>query len=416
MRVRGVVVVAAMAGTFFWPTAADAAVITCDGRRATIVGTSQDEVITGTPRSDVIAARGGSDTVYGRGGNDRICGGYGADRLNGGPDDDRLNGGMDRISETDEETSRTGDTLRGGSGSDRLVPGRDTRPADDIGFDAIVWDTSPRKVRIDMAAGIATGNGRDSFDSRAAWVIGSPFGDTIEGSNGRDRIDGDRGSDVISGRRGNDRIVTDRGTGETGGRDVVSGGRDDDQITSGAGRDYVHGGRGDDVIDDFGRSSDRLYGGKGRDFLIGQLWTGEKPQVLWGGPGVDRVSLFTTALNPAASASEGTWNIASGRLVFELDQPVVATVGSFRDADLSSYGTTWVVRGTDHADNLNAAGTAGTTFRTLGGDDSFFGSASDDVFDGGPGTDHSLGMGVGDDTCISVEQDDQPADCETVLP
>jgi hypothetical protein len=58
-------------------------------------------------------------------------------------------------------------------------------------------------------------------------------------------------------------------------------------------------------------------------------------------------------------------------------------------------------------------GGAGTTFDGLAGDDTFRGSDYDDTFDGGPGQDHSLGMGDGDDTCVSVETIDG-ADCEHV--
>ena len=56
-----------------------------------------------------------------------------------------------------------------------------------------------------------------------------------------------------------------------------------------------------------------------------------------------------------------------------------------------------------------------STFLARGGDDSFLGSAFDDNFDGGAGTDTSLGMGDGVDTCRSVEV--LAADgCESVEP
>jgi Ca2+-binding RTX toxin-like protein len=60
------------------------ATASCDGHRATIVGTPGDDVIDGTGHADVIAGLGGSDIVRGRGGDDRICGGNGAARLYGG--------------------------------------------------------------------------------------------------------------------------------------------------------------------------------------------------------------------------------------------------------------------------------------------------------------------------------------------
>ncbi len=71
----------------------------CNGRPATIVGTSGADVIRGTAGNDVIVARGGKDVIRGRGGNDIICGGGGGDRIIGGPGRDTCFGekGRDRI-------------------------------------------------------------------------------------------------------------------------------------------------------------------------------------------------------------------------------------------------------------------------------------------------------------------------------
>jgi uncharacterized delta-60 repeat protein len=57
----------------------------CQGRRATIVGSSRGEALAGTKGADVIAGLGGNDRIFGRGGNDVICGGRGRDVLRGGP-------------------------------------------------------------------------------------------------------------------------------------------------------------------------------------------------------------------------------------------------------------------------------------------------------------------------------------------
>jgi hemolysin type calcium-binding protein len=52
---------------------------TCDGRIATIVGTSGNDVLKGTPGRDVVVGLGGDDTIYGYGQDDVICGGPGDD-------------------------------------------------------------------------------------------------------------------------------------------------------------------------------------------------------------------------------------------------------------------------------------------------------------------------------------------------
>jgi uncharacterized delta-60 repeat protein len=62
----------------------------CLGKRATIVGTANQDEILGTQRRDVIAALGGRDKVRALGGADLICGGKGRDTLLGGPGRDRV--------------------------------------------------------------------------------------------------------------------------------------------------------------------------------------------------------------------------------------------------------------------------------------------------------------------------------------
>jgi hypothetical protein len=88
---------------------------TCRGQRATIVGTSHNDVLGGASGRDVIVGLGGKDRLSGLGGNDVICGGPGKDTLNGGNGSDKLYGDAGK------------DTLIGGKGKDKLVggPGKD---------------------------------------------------------------------------------------------------------------------------------------------------------------------------------------------------------------------------------------------------------------------------------------------------
>ena len=72
---------------------ADAAVPSCRGRPATIVGTDRNDRIKGGPGPDVIAGLGGDDVIRGEQGNDVLCGGYGDDELVGVAGNDRLSGG-----------------------------------------------------------------------------------------------------------------------------------------------------------------------------------------------------------------------------------------------------------------------------------------------------------------------------------
>ncbi len=96
----------------------------CNGKRATIVGSTRGDRLKGTRRADVIVSLGGNDRISGGRGNDTICAGTGKDRISGGPGNDRLDGGTGN----DTLAGQGGkDTLLGRSGKDKLQggPGRD---------------------------------------------------------------------------------------------------------------------------------------------------------------------------------------------------------------------------------------------------------------------------------------------------
>lgn len=89
--------------------------VSCEGLRATIVGTTGDDAITGTDAADVIVGRSGDDLIDGGGGDDIICGGPGHDRLVGGTGRDLVSGGDGRdVLDGDHR-----DILLGDGGADR---------------------------------------------------------------------------------------------------------------------------------------------------------------------------------------------------------------------------------------------------------------------------------------------------------
>ena len=389
-----------------------AAAVTCHGERATIVGDSRSQVLNGTPGRDVIAGLGGNDTINGRGGNDLICGGRGADKLKGGGGNDRLFGGLDQLTLNDEgEEERIGDELNGGPGDDVLRPGADHREAEDVDPDELTWETAAHAVHLDLGAGTATGEGRDKFTVDEATVIGSEHDDVIDGSSGADHINAGPGSDVVRGHGGDDRLVLDSGRITPSSDDVAHGGPGDDAISATTGVDHIFGGAGNDGIDDTGPTNDVLKGGRGNDTITDQVGDSTAAQEDAGGPGADQLNLFSTLINPSAAHSTGTWDMATGEMQITFNSKVSLTATSFAFANFNTYGTSWDVTGTTNADDLSAAGTSGTHFQALGGDDTFFGSPDDDVFDGGDGTDTATAMGAGNDTCISVEVS-PPGDCD----
>jgi Tol biopolymer transport system component len=93
-------------GPAFQPT------LTCQGKVATIVGTSASETLTGGPGADIISGQGGKDTINALDGNDIVCGDAGKDTLRGGKGKDVLNGG------------KANDKLIGGKGKDKCIGGK----------------------------------------------------------------------------------------------------------------------------------------------------------------------------------------------------------------------------------------------------------------------------------------------------
>lgn len=103
---------------FAFPSA-NAAAVTCNGLRATIVSSATQ--IQGTNGSDVIFVQGNNGSnVSALAGNDVICGSSGNDTLNGGAGTDTILGqaGNDFLDGGDGN-----DSLNGGIGNDRLVGG-----------------------------------------------------------------------------------------------------------------------------------------------------------------------------------------------------------------------------------------------------------------------------------------------------
>lgn len=230
----------------------------------------------------MILARGGWDTVCGGAGTDVIVGGWGGDYVMGQGGDDRLYGEYRRTDRNRQiQSCSTGfgaatstvacadtlvgdrgddlifggpyrdfligsdghDEIRGQRGDDRLVGygGRDVVRGGG-GFDTIEYGSSPAGVHVDLAAGTATGDGRDTLLSVEA----------VNGSRYADKLYGDAGENWLAG-------IADGESG--GGDDIIVGRRGPDYLTGGGGDDRIWGGPG----------RDSLYGEDGTDWLNGGL-------------------------------------------------------------------------------------------------------------------------------------------------
>jgi Ca2+-binding RTX toxin-like protein len=205
-----------------------------------------------------------------------VIGGSAGDRIEGTESFNRLDGGAGN----DTLVAFGGqDTLIGGLGDDRLDGG-------DLA-DTVDFASANASVAVDLATGIATGQGRDTlvaienatggrFDDR---LTGNAQANTLRGGSGQDILTGADGSDRLEGDAGNDLLRGD------GGIDVLIGGAGDDRLEGGEGFDYAdfstatvgvtvdlgkqglaqNTGDGLDIIIDM----EGLTGGRGNDTLTG---------------------------------------------------------------------------------------------------------------------------------------------------
>lgn len=377
----------------------------------TIQGTSGDDTLRGTEGPDVIAGGAGDDVLAGFGGDDILCGGAGQDVLRGGPGADLLDGGTDaKVAEDTDYYVYYGDTLEGGPGSDTLVPGGD--PRHDGSVDAVTVAHAKDGVTADLADGTVVSADveepeTDTIDGPVARFTGTPYADTIRGSDQPETIVGDAGSDWIDGGGGDDWLEAadlyqehpDRT------RNTLLGGAGDDIVNGGAGDDLLRGGPGADLLQ-AGTGVDRSYGGAGTDGINDEV--GPVPgQVLAGGPGRhDYLAdvVFDDARGRYQRHVVGRIDMTEGRLRAQYDeQTVVLTLTGFENVS-TPHGDRWTVFGTDGPDRISA-GFFSDPIRIYarGGDDQVFGSDQDDIINGGPGRDTGSGW-AGHDRLVSVER------------
>ncbi|MDF1603942.1 calcium-binding protein [Nocardioides sp. YIM 152315] len=381
LPVLGVLVGAVSTALAAVPGPADAAAPSCQGHRATIVGTDRGDVLTGTPGRDVIVGRGGDDEIRGGGGSDLLC---------GGPGEDRLYGGADRRWHDQFQTIATGDRLDGGPGDDLLHPGPTIRGVELVEPDLLVFGGT-RGVDVDLGARRATGQGTDRIVwRRTLGVRGSDGDDRIVGTGGPDHLTGRGGDDELIGRGGRDTLRADVGD------DLVRGGRGSDDLTSTGGRDELHGGRADDVISVRGGRGDEVRGDGGGDLVfvyVGDDLRNLAGAVIDGGPP-----------GPEAWDTNAVW-VSSGAPMPGVRVAVDARAGTITGGTMTGFAQVgFGIRravldflGSDGPDELT------TDFGRVvadgrGGDDLLSGGPRNDRLVGGGGTDHVFGQ-AGTDTC-----------------
>jgi Ca2+-binding RTX toxin-like protein len=359
---------------------------TCQGHRATIVGTDRADVLTGTKGRDVIVGRGGDDVLRGLGGSDLLC---------GGPGDDELHGGADRRWHDQFQSIATGDRLHGGSGDDLLDPGPTIRGVELVEPDLLVFD-GPRRVTVDLRARTATGQGHDRIVwRRTLGVLGSDGDDRLLGTGAGDVLTGRGGDDVLLGRAGRDTLRADAGD------DFVRGGGGADDIVSTAGRDVLHGGHADDVISVRGGRGDQVHGDLGGDLVFvypGRGLRNLRGALIDGGPPGPREwdtnSVWVSSVKPMPGV----------RIVVDARAGTI-TGGVMTGFPQFGFGIPRAVleyHGSDGPDELTTDfGRVAAWGRA--GDDVLSGADRNDRLVGGAGNDHVYGYG-GTDTCVAEHE------------
>ncbi|WP_428659150.1 calcium-binding protein [Reyranella sp.] len=267
-------------------------------------------------------------------GNDTLLGSSGANRLFGDAGADHLDGGAGN------------DVVEGGSGADVLIGG--------LGIDRLSYAHAGAGVRIDLAAGTATGSNAtgDSF-SGFEGVDGSGFADRLTGDGNANRLSGGAGNDILNGGGGDDTIIGGLGADTMAGgtgidtlsyagatsyltaslRDGFTYGADAqgdsfsgfENLTGGSAGDalygddqvnVIRGGGGGDFIDG-GGGNDRLYGEAGDDtFYVNATSGKDRIYGFQAGGTEDRLLLDLGASVESFAAAMATATMVNGSTVF----------------------------------------------------------------------------------------------------
>lgn len=328
------------------------------------------EAVSGGPGDDTFVGRDGNDHFYQEPGNDDYHGGNGVDFFHGTPAG--VASSTTRVSVTADNSP--GDGVEGES--------------DNVHTDIEVLEGTEGNDRLDVRR-VPTNTTLRGFGGDDT-LIGSGYGDLIEGGPGGNTIAAAGGDDTIStagpggqvqGGDGNDAIAFS-GAGTT-----VLGNAGDDRLTASGGAFFTsfdYGGDGNDTLIGNPDLADTYLHEPGDDtYRGGTAGTGPQPADAW------------LADTPEAPATVGV-------SVSLDDKPGDGEAGEADDvgSDIES------LRGTDLGDIFTAASASGAVaLDGRAGADDLTGSPFADTLNGGVGNDALIG-GLGADDLVSGDGDD----------
>jgi Ca2+-binding RTX toxin-like protein len=163
------------------------------------------------------------------------------------------------------------DAFYGSAGADIIKGG--------AGVDTVIYEFSPRGVRVNLGAGTASGGDAEGDTLIAIEnVFGSRYRDWLVGDNGDNTLNGNYGNDVLDGQDGDDYLngsMDDDVLFGGFGNDTLEGGPQNDTLSGGKGEDtfvfIAPGGEGNDVITDFQVGVDMLMFRASDDLQFNQV-------------------------------------------------------------------------------------------------------------------------------------------------
>ncbi|MBZ8141341.1 hypothetical protein CLD22_15730 [Rubrivivax gelatinosus] len=424
-------------------------------------GSNYADTLEGDINANVIDGGDGDDLIVGRGGADQIQGGLGNDTLtyavsaaavqvdlasgagNGGDAQGNTMAGIENLVGSAFGDSLKGDAadnrldggdgddlLEGGAGADELIGG--------AGDDTAYYQNADAGVVASLVnPSVNTGEALGDRFNGVENLVGSAFGDTLEGDAGVNRLDGGAGDDVLQGGLGADVLLGGAGsdtasyTGASAGLHVDLGNtRDNTGEAAGESFDSIENLRGSAFADTLVGSvaANRLDGGAGDDLLVGGLGG----DLLIGGAGVDTVSYAASvsAVNVSLASGRGDGGEAQGDTLVAVenllgsafDDTLAGAVGINRleggagdDQYIVEDGADQVVEGAGggndtvnasasyvlaaHLENLTLTGSADIDATGNTQDNVLVGNAGNNTLDGGTGSDRMAG-GAGDDVYV----------------
>ena len=279
-----------------------------------VIGSNYDDIITGNNADNALTGLGGNDRFIGSNGEDVLTGGSGVDTVDysnldkgivadleagnvkkgfGSDGENDTVFGIENVTGTNQTDRFIGNaadnTFVGLDGNDNFVgsTGNDSLIGGAGDYDLVDYSGNNAGINVNLQTGVVDkgGNNGQDFISGIETVIGTDFGDTMQGAGGNDVLAGFGGDDTILGGAGNDYLMSGAGN------DTMDGGIGDDTLYADAGNNTLDGGEGIDTVNLAGSQGDvevSLKDGESTN-SIGEVNTIENVENVTTGAGDDTI-------------------------------------------------------------------------------------------------------------------------------